>query len=215
MSAQELRAESLGVDVGGRAVLNGIDLMAMPSRSIALTGPSGSGKSVLLLALAGLLPLARGRVLLDGVPLNGSSSAPGRFGLILQTHGLASGLTAEENIALPLQAQGLDRDDIAARCEEALNAVDLGGAGRRLVDDLSGGQRQRVGVARAVAGRPDVLLADEPTAELDPVNRALVLALLLDRSAGRIVLIAANDPEMTAACDQVLPLRDGRIEDNQ
>jgi putative ABC transport system ATP-binding protein len=212
LSAYELRAESLGVDARGQSVLDGIDLVATPDRSIALTGPSGAGKTVLLHSLAGLVPLARGRILLDGAPLRGSPGEPNRFGLILQNHGLASGLTAEENIALPLQARGLDRGDIAARCEEALSAVDLGGAGRRLVDELSGGQRQRVGVARALAGRPDVMLADEPTAELDPVNRALVVSLLLDRSAGRIVLIAANDPEMTEACDQVLRLRDGRID---
>jgi putative ABC transport system ATP-binding protein len=207
VSAQELRAEGLGVDAGGRAVLDGIDLVATAGRSIALAGPSGAGKTLLLRALAGHLPLQRGRVLLNGAPLGGAS----RFGLILQNHGLASGLTAEENIALPLQARGLDKDDIAARCVEALQAVDLGGAGRRLVDELSGGQRQRVGVARALAGRPDVMLADEPTTELDPANRALVLSLLLDRSAQRIVLIAANDPEITESCDQVVRLRDGRI----
>jgi ABC-type lipoprotein export system ATPase subunit len=78
------------------------------------------------------------------------------------------------------------------------------------VDELSGGQRQRVGVARALAGRLDVVLADEPTAELDPMNRALVLSLLLNPSACRIVLVAANDPELAEACDQVLRLRDGR-----
>jgi putative ABC transport system ATP-binding protein len=204
----ELRAEGLGVDAGGRALLDGVDLVATAGRSIAVTGPSGAGKTVLLRALAGHLPLQRGRVLLNGAAPPGG---PGRFGLILQNHGLASGLTAEENIALPLQARGLDNDDIVARCAEALLAVDLGGAGRRLVDELSGGQRQRVGVARALAGRPDVLLADEPTTELDPANRALVLALLLDRAAQRIVVIAANDPEITERCDEVVRLRDGRM----
>lgn len=212
MSAQELRAEGVGVDAGGRAVLDGIDLVATAGRSIALIGPSGAGKTLLLRALAGHLPLQRGRVLLNGAPLGASPDGPSSFGLILQNHGLASGLTAEENIALPLQARGLGKDDIAARCVEALQAVDLGGAGRRLVDELSGGQRQRVGVARALAGRPAVLLADEPTTELDPANRALVLALLLNRSAQRIVLIAANDPEVTESCDQVVRLRDGRVD---
>jgi putative ABC transport system ATP-binding protein len=210
MSVHELRAEGLGVEAGGRTLLSGIDLVATAGRSIALTGPSGAGKTVLLHALAGLLPLAQGQIAVDGVPRRGPPGARSGVGLILQNHGLASGLTAEENIALPLQAQGLDREDIAARCEEALDAVDLAGAGHRLVDGLSGGQRQRVGVARALAGRPDVLLADEPTAELDPVNRALVLSLLLNPSANRIVLVAANDPELVEACDQVIHLRDGR-----
>jgi putative ABC transport system ATP-binding protein len=211
VSVHELRAEGLGVEIGGRTVLEEIDLVATAGSSVAVTGPSGSGKSILLHALAGLLPPAGGRVLVDGVPLNGSRLELGRIGLVLQHHGLAAGLTAEENIALPLQARGLDRQDIATRCREALEAVDLAGTGRRLVDELSGGQRQRVGVARALAGRPAVLLADEPTAELDPVNRALVLSLLLDPSAGRIVLVAANDPEMARACDHVLELRDGRL----
>jgi putative ABC transport system ATP-binding protein len=210
--AEELRAEGLGVDAGGRALLDGIDLVAMAGRSIALTGPSGAGKTLLLRALAGHLPLDRGQVLLNGASLGASPAGPGTFGLILQNHGLASGLTAEENIALPLQARGLQKDDIADRCAEALLAVDLGGAGRRLVDELSGGQRQRVGVARALAGRPDILLADEPTTELDPANRTLVLALLLDCSVQRIVLIAANDPEIIESCDQVVRLRDGRID---
>jgi putative ABC transport system ATP-binding protein len=211
-SAHELRAEGVGVDAGRRALLDGIDLVATAGRSIALTGPSGAGKTLLLRALAGHLPLQRGRVRLNDAPLGASPDWPSRFGLILQNHGLASGLTAEENIALPLQARGLEKDDIAVRCTEALQAVDLGGAGRRLVDELSGGQRQRVGVARALAGRPDVLLADEPTTELDPANRTLVLALLLDPSAQRIVVIAANDPEIIDSCDQVIRLRDGRID---
>jgi putative ABC transport system ATP-binding protein len=215
MSAQELRAEGLGVDAGGRTVLDGIDLVATAGRSIAVTGPSGSGKTVLLHTLAGLIFPARGTLWLDGTPLNRSAPTRTEVGLVLQHHGLASGLTAEENIALPLQARGLEREEITVRCHEALDVVDLRGAGHRMVDELSGGQRQRVGVARALAGRPSVMLADEPTAELDPVYRALVLALLLDPSANRIVLIAANDPELVEACDRVLSLSDGRIESDE
>jgi putative ABC transport system ATP-binding protein len=135
----------------------------------------------------------------------------GIIGVVLQSHGLASGLTAEENVALPLQARGLDPDETARRCREALAAVDLDGAARRVVDGLSGGQRQRVGVARALATEPDVLVADEPTAELDPANRSRVLSLMLDGPPERIVLVASNDPEVAAACHQVLHLRDGRI----
>jgi putative ABC transport system ATP-binding protein len=211
VSAHELRAEGLAVEVGGRSVLDGIDLLATAGRSIAVMGPSGAGKTVLLHALAGFILLARGRVTLDGAPAWGAPGEPPRFGLILQHHGLASGLTAEENVALPLQARGLGREEIALRCEEALHAVALGGSSRRLVDELSGGQRQRVGVARALAGRPEVMLADEPTAELDAVNRAAVLSLLLNPAAGRIVLVAANDPEIEAACDEVFRLSDGRM----
>ena len=213
MNESELRATGLGVDLGDRAVLHDITLRAHAGESIAVAGPSGSGKTVLLLALAGILPAARGEVVLDGLAVTtADAELRSQFGIVLQAHGLASGLTAEENVALPLQARGLSGDDIADRCAEALSAVGLDDVGGRLVDSLSGGQQQRVGVARALAGRPRVFLADEPTAELDPPNRARVLSHLLDASAHRIVLIASNDPEIADACLHVAELRDGRID---
>jgi len=212
VSALQLRTERLGVDFGPRTALDDITLVAESGRPVALTGPSGSGKTVLLHALAGLLVPTRGRVFFEGGPAaDDKVGTTHRIGVVLQTHGLAPGLSAAENVALPLQARGLRRGDIATRCQDALAAMDLLGAANRLVDDLSGGQRQRVGVARALAGRPDVVVADEPTAELDPSNRARVLAALLDPSLGRVVLIASNDPEVADACAHALRLRDGRI----
>jgi putative ABC transport system ATP-binding protein len=212
MTPRRLEAIGLGVSLGGQAVLEGVDLTALAGAPVAVSGPSGSGKTILLHALAGLLPAISGRVLLDGDPLDrGDGVARSRFGVILQAQGLASGLTAEENVALPLQARGLDRKEVAARSRDALEAVGLDGAADRLVDGLSGGQRQRVGVARALAGSPEILVADEPTAELDPSNRSRILSLLLDPSAGRIVIIASNDPEVCSACSHVVHLRDGRV----
>jgi putative ABC transport system ATP-binding protein len=211
MSRRQLEVQHLGVDFGTRTVLDDITMTVAANRPMALTGPSGSGKTVLLHAVAGLIPPARGRVFLDDAARAEGDDRGWIVGVVLQSHGLASGLTVEENVALPLQARGLHPEETARRCGEALAAVDLEGAARRVVDNLSGGQRQRVGVARALAMEPDILVADEPTAELDPANRTRVLALLLEGSAARIVLVASNDPEVTAACHQVVHLRDGRI----
>jgi putative ABC transport system ATP-binding protein len=208
---RELSVRGLGVDFGARTALEDITLSVSADRPVAVTGPSGSGKTVLLHAVAGPLAPTRGDILLDGTVLAEGDDGGRVVGVVLQSHGLASGLTAEENVALPLQARGLPPDETARRCQQALAAVDLAGAARRVVDDLSGGQRQRVGVARALAMEPDILVADEPTAELDPANRSRVLSLLLDGSPGRIVLVASNDPEVAAACHQVVHLRDGRM----
>ena len=214
MSASELRAEGLGLDLGGRAVLNDVTLTARAGEPLAVSGPSGSGKTVLLLTLAGLLPATRGAVLIDGAPIvTRHASRRSRFGVVLQSQGLAPELTAEENVALPLQEWGLGAAEVATRTSEALAAVGLDTVGDRLALELSGGQRQRVGVARALAGSPEIMVADEPTAELDPDNRARVLSLLLHSSSPRIVVIASNDPEVSNACRHVLRLRDGRLLD--
>jgi len=206
-----LEANGLTVRLGGRDVLSDVTFDVQAGQALALTGHSGSGKTVLLHVLAGLVPLSAGSLLLDEGPVTPSDPIyRASVGLILQTHGLASGLTAEENVALPLQARGFDRAEIAERCRDALAAVDLESVATRLVDDLSGGQRQRVGVARALAGQPSVLLADEPTAELDPGNRNRILDLLVS-SATRLVVVASNDPEVIAACPRVLELDDGRL----
>jgi putative ABC transport system ATP-binding protein len=207
-----MEAVALGVTFGERRVLDDVTVWAQQGEPVAVSGPSGSGKTVLLHALAGLWPATAGSVLLDGAPMDARD--PGtraRFGVVLQSQGLASGLTCEENVALPLQARRMDRLEIATRCQEALEAVGLGPTAGRLVDDLSGGQRQRVGVARALAGRPEILVADEPTAELDPANRVRILDLLLGPSAGMIIVIASNDPEVCQVCHHVVHLRDGRV----
>ncbi|HEY7946299.1 MAG TPA: ATP-binding cassette domain-containing protein [Acidimicrobiales bacterium] len=215
MSASELRADQLVLDLGGRAVLRGIELTARAGEPLSLVGPSGSGKTVLLLALAGLLPTTGGTVSIDGEPVGtDDATVRARFGVILQTQGLAAELTAEENVALPLQSRGLHSLEVAAQAAAALAAVGLDEVGHRLAGELSGGQRQRVGVARALAGSPEIVIADEPTAELDPDNRSRVLALLLG-TPERIVVIASNDPEVSNACRQVLHLRDGRIESDE
>jgi putative ABC transport system ATP-binding protein len=201
-----LRGEGLVLELDGRCVLGGVDVVVDAGTSLVVTGPSGAGKTVLLLVLAGLIRPTDGRVLFAGRPFGPDRS---EIGLVLEHGGLVGGLTAAENVALPLQTRGLPRTEIERLVAASLGDVGLAASGERLVEELSGGQRQRVGVARAVAGSPAVVIGDEPTSELDPDSRGLVLDLLLHQH--RTVVIASNDPEVAGACDQVLALGDGQV----
>ena len=213
MSARELRAEQLRCRAGGRLILDGVDLTVLAGQPLAVAGPSGSGKTTLLTVLSGLDQPASGGIFLDGQPLHAlGATLRSRCAVVLQTYGLVPVLTAAENVAVPLQAQALPRALIRQRTEEALATVGLADHGRHLAYELSGGQQQRVAVARALAMQPDVLLADEPTAELDAESRARILRALLDHCGqDRIVIIASHDPEVAGACAGELRLRDGRV----
>lgn len=207
-----LRLQSVEVELGGRRVLGPIELHLGPGSPTAVTGPSGSGKSVLCLVLAGALAPTRGRLLLEGANQHQPRSLA--VGLVLQNHGLVEGLTAAENVALPMQARDLDPAEIATSTEAALARLGLADQRGRIVDGLSGGERQRVGVARAIAGDPDVVIADEPTSELDPANRERVLEILLDESARRIVVVASDDADVLVHFHSVIHLEQGRITDH-
>jgi ABC-type lipoprotein export system ATPase subunit len=192
----------------GRRILDGASMSLRGGEAVALVGPSGSGKSSLLAVLAGLERPDAGQVL--RTPAEGA-----RVGLVLQGYGLVSVLTAAENVEVPLQAGAagpLSRRDIAATAAAALAAVALSEVGDHLVEELSGGQQQRVAVARALATRPDVLLADEPTAELDHRMKEIVVDLILQVARdGGAVLVATHDPEIAARCSRQVRLADGRI----
>lgn len=192
-----------------RTVLDQVAIQAYAGEMLAVTGPSGSGKSSLLALLAGLAVPTEGTVLVDGRPL-----APGSdtgFGLVLQGYGLVSVLTAAENVEVALQAKGVPRGQTRVVAAAALDSVGLGELAEHLVEDLSGGQRQRVAVARALAVSPRVLLADEPTAQQDShtKNRLLTLFRALADS-GSAVVIATHDDEVVAWCDREIALHDGR-----
>lgn len=206
--ALELRAVT--VELGGRPVLVDLDAVVGSGRPVGVAGPSGAGKSVLCLVASGSLVPTDGEVRYDGRPFPGDGSVA--RGIVLQAHGLVGGLTAEENVALPLQVRALPKAEVLARANAALASVGLGEHAGRAVDELSGGERQRVGIARAIAGQPAVLVADEPTAELDAGNRERVLELLQRHAAeGRVVLVASDDPEVLAICGTVLRLDRGRL----
>jgi ABC-type lipoprotein export system ATPase subunit len=203
-----LAARGVSVRLGGRRVLDGLDLVAHAGRAVAVSGHSGSGKTTLMMVLAGLL-----------APDEGTVDRPGparRIGFVPQSFGLAPGLTAAENVSLPMQAAAvrIATAEIETRSLAALGAVGLAGTEDRLVTELSGGQRQRVAVARVLAGEPDIVVADEPTAELDADSRQRVLRLLLGlASGGALVVLATHDPEVADCCDDWWELVDGHLEE--
>ena len=177
-----------------------------------MTGSSGSGKTTLLSVLGGLVRPDQGDATYAGEPVGTRSGEP-RAGtaFVLQTYGLVPTLTAEENVAIALRARGVAPVDAITRSAVALERVGVGDLAERLVTELSGGQLQRVAVARALAVEPDVLLADEPTSELDEHNRDLVVAeLRLEADRGAVVVLATHDPEVADLCDDELHLVDGR-----
>lgn len=205
MSISEIKAERLSVGGEETVLVQDLDLHARAGEMLGITGPSGSGKTTLLYTLGGLLPAEGGQLLVDGRPLVLWRDAS--VGLIFQNLCLVALLSAQETVALPLQARGLAKSAVAERSAAALSVLGLGEHGAQLVGELSGGQRQRLAVARALASRPDVILADEPTSALDPEWRRVVLELLVaEARRGALVVVASSDPEVTAVCDGVVAL---------
>jgi putative ABC transport system ATP-binding protein len=205
-----LVAEGVRVSRGGAEILHGVDLTVHGGERLALTGPSGSGKTLLLSVLAGLAPPDGGTVVLDGRPLTDVWSLRRRLGVVFQGYGLVALLTAAENVELPLLAARVPAEQARVRAREALELVGLADRAEHLVEELSGGQQQRAAVARALVVRPDVLLADEPTAEQDVAHRAATLdAILAAASTGTAVILATHDPVVAARCDRVVHLEAG------
>jgi putative ABC transport system ATP-binding protein len=201
-----LEARGLRFERGGRVILEDVDLSVGPGESVAILGPSGSGKTSLLALLSGLATPSAGTVTVGGRPVNDVSHSD--LAVVLQGYGLVSLLTAAENVEAALRAAGHDPDVVGAMAGESLAAVGLEGHEEQLIEELSGGQQQRVAVARALALRPQILVADEPTAEQDQASRQVVLDRLFEvpHRDGSLVL-ATHDPEVAERCDQSVVLR--------
>jgi putative ABC transport system ATP-binding protein len=197
--------EEVTVRGADTALVSDLSLSVGCGEVLGITGPSGTGKSSVIHVLAGLAAPHSGRVLHDGRPVAPRGGAA--LGLILQHHHLPGMLTAHEVVGLPLQARGVGRSEVAERSDRALAALGLGDQAHQLIWELSGGQRQRVAVARALAGDPELILADEPAAGLDLGSRtAVVNQLLAAARAGAIVIIASSDPELIDNCTRVVTL---------
>ena len=205
MSIGELKAEALSIRDEATVFVENLDLQVRGGQILGVGGPSGSGKTTLLYAIGGLLPAAGGRMLVDGSPVVLWRDAS--VGIVFQNLCLVPLLSAQETVALPLQAKGISRREVAERSAARLAVLGLGEHTAQLVGELSGGQRQRVAVARALATHPDVILADEPTSALDPHWRQVVLELLIaEARRGAVVVVASSDSEVTSVCDALITL---------
>jgi putative ABC transport system ATP-binding protein len=199
--------------------LDGVTVGFAASRYTAVMGPSGSGKSTLLNLVGGLDRPSEGEICIDGAPVGGLSDdnltrlRRDKIGFIFQFFNLLPSLTCVENVALPLHLKGLPRRQIDERARELLSLVGLAKRFDHLPEELSGGERQRVAIARALAFQPPVLLADEPTGNLDTHTGADVLGLIreLHERLGATILIVTHDHEVAQSCPRTITLRDARI----
>ncbi|MFQ5950137.1 MAG: ABC transporter ATP-binding protein [Nitrospiria bacterium] len=202
---------------GPLTILDAIDLQIPAKQFVAIVGPSGSGKSTLLGLIAGLDRPTAGMVSFDGVSLTGLSEDDlarlrrEKIGMIFQSFHLIPTLTALENVRVPLELRG--DPDAGREARRLLDAVGLSERQDHYPVQLSGGEQQRVAVARAYAGRPALLLADEPTGNLDSANgrRVIDLLLHLHRDQGSILILVTHDPSLASLANRVISLRDGRI----
>jgi putative ABC transport system ATP-binding protein len=198
--------------------VRGVSLKIDPGEMVAIVGPSGSGKSTLMNLLGALDRPTSGEVRIDGKALSGLSDNEltrlrrDRVGLVFQFFNLLPLLTARENVALPLLLGGKPRAESEARAQSLLERVGLGSRAEHTPDEMSGGEMQRVAVARALAIEPAVILADEPTGNLDTASGNGVLELLRDATRSRCaVVMVTHDPKAAAFADRVLSVADGRI----
>ncbi len=216
-----IRARSVTLSLGEPGhetrILHAVDLDVPAGQSVALLGPSGSGKSSLMAVLAGLERASAGAVEVVGLDFTAldedalARARRGRIGIVLQAFHLLPTMSARENVAVPMELAGMA--DAFARAEAELAAVGLGHRLDHRPAQLSGGEQQRVAIARALGPRPPLVFADEPTGNLDSATGEAVMDLLFQRraAAGATLVVITHDPALAARCDRVLEMADGRI----
>jgi phospholipid/cholesterol/gamma-HCH transport system ATP-binding protein len=213
-----IRLENLSKSFGGRTVLSDLSLEIPDGQNTVVIGHSGSGKSVTLKLIVGLLEPDRGRVVVDDATVHELdreelAALRGRIGYVFQFAALFDSMTVAENIRLGLVRRGYGESDIAGRIEESLAVVDLSGSEAKYPAELSGGMRKRVGIARAIALKPRYILYDEPTTGLDPVTAAVMDQLIMrTRDLGVTGLVVTHDMRSAFTVgDRVAMLHDGAI----
>ena len=202
--------------------LRGVDIEVAANEYVALMGPSGSGKSTLMNLLGCLDTPTSGRYTLNGQAVHEMSDAElaqvrnAQIGFVFQTFNLMPRLSAQDNVALPLVYAGLGRGDRAERAAAMLEAVGLGDRMDHKPNELSGGQRQRVAVARALINNPSIILADEPTGNLDTKTSVEIMALFDEIHAkGNTVILVTHEPDIAEYAHRVIRMRDGEIESDK
>ncbi len=213
----EARGVTLALGNPPTQILHGLDLSVTRGTSIALLGPSGSGKSSLMAILSGLERASSGTVRVDGLDFGGldedglARARRGRIGIVLQAFHLLPTMTARENVAVPLELAGVP--DAFERAAAELSSVGLGNRLDHYPTQLSGGEQQRVAIARALAPRPALVFADEPTGNLDTTTGAHIMDLLFARHAdlAATLFVITHDPALAARCNRVIEMADGRI----
>ena len=223
MSMLELREVSKSYGQGGAEVhaLRGVSLTAEEGAMVAVMGPSGSGKSTLLTIAGTLEDPTSGEVLIAGQPVSKASSRAKAqlrrrvIGYVFQDFNLLPGLTAAENVSLPLELDGVSGRKARVAALKALDRLGLSGRASHYPDQMSGGERQRVAIARAMVGERRLLLADEPSGALDSVNGEAVMRLVHDacKNAGMTAVVVTHDAQLASWADRVMFLRDGRVTD--
>jgi len=205
-----LRLSGVTKRFGGRTVLRAVSMEVAPGEQVAVLGESGIGKSTLLNVIAGLEPVDAGSIAYDGFEIAALSDDAAtrlrreQFGFVFQAFHLLPYLTAEQNVGLPLVLRGRDAADIRRRARTLLGAVGLGGRESAMPRELSGGELQRVAIARALAGEPRLVLADEPTGNLDPDNARQVLEVLRGqvKRQGAAGILVTHSEAAAATCDR-------------